>query len=58
MRRQITAMALSLALCGSLLSATALAAETPNASTGAAMAAGGRRRAEHTCRHIRCVLSA
>ena len=41
MRKQITAMALSLALCGSLLSATALAAETPNASTGAAMAAAG-----------------
>ena len=41
MRRQITAMALSLALCGSLLSATALAAETPSGAADAAMAAAG-----------------
>ena len=41
MRKQITAMALSLALCGSLLSATALAAETPSGAADAAMAAAG-----------------
>ena len=41
MRRQITAMALSLALCGSLLSATALAAETPSGAADAAMGAAG-----------------
>ncbi|MCI7712303.1 MAG: TolC family protein [Clostridiales bacterium] len=41
MRRQITAMALSLAMCGSLLSATALAAETPSGAADAAMAAAG-----------------
>lgn len=41
MRRQITAMALSLALCGSLLSATALAAETPSGAADAAMTAAG-----------------
>ena len=41
MRRQITAMALSLALCGSLLSATALAAQTPSGAADAAMAAAG-----------------
>ena len=41
MRRQITAMALSLALCGSLLSATAMAAETPSGAADAAMAAAG-----------------
>ena len=41
MRKQITAMALSLALCGSLLSATALAAETPSGTADAAMAAVG-----------------
>ena len=41
MRRQITAMALSLALCGSLLSAPALAAETPSGAADAAMAAAG-----------------
>ena len=34
-------MALSLALCGSLLSATALAAETPSGAADAAMAAAG-----------------
>ena len=41
MRKQITAMALSLALCGSLLSATALAAQTPSGAADAAMAAAG-----------------
>lgn len=41
MRKQITAMALSLALSGSLLSATALAAETPSGTADAAMAAAG-----------------
>ena len=41
MRKQITALALSLALCGSLLSATALAAETPGTAADAAMAAAG-----------------
>ncbi len=41
MRKQITAMALSLALCGSLLSATALAAETPSGAADAAMTAAG-----------------
>lgn len=41
MRKQITAMALSLALCGSLLSATALAAETPKGAADAAMTAAG-----------------
>lgn len=41
MRKQITAVALSLALCGSLLPATALAAETPGAAAGAAMSAAG-----------------
>ena len=41
MRRQVTAIALSLALCGSLLSATALAAETPSGAADAAMAAAG-----------------
>lgn len=41
MRKQITAMALSLALSGSFLSATALAAETPSGTADAAMAAAG-----------------
>lgn len=41
MRKQITAIALSLALSGSLLSATALAAETPSGTADAAMAAAG-----------------
>ena len=41
MRKQITAVALSLALCGSLLPATALAAEKPGAAAGAAMSAAG-----------------